>query len=254
MLGRSDGSEEMGLLQASSPGASSSAPCADDVMPPAGTPSLARRRNWFGEEGLKEEGDRCIKSKVQIGHSSLGGKRMKPNRILKVCIVVLAGVHGASAQGVPGLSPDAKACALLPMADLEAAFGRKASAPRGNDDGPNSVCRVTVGDVAAALQIAAPGTPGAPHSIQEGFLGLRAMAGKEVDIQTKEYGRIGCGMVQITSRLGSAQPVKTRYSTACFLVDGGYLALSIGGEDPKRLSFDVIKQLTEKAAARRNRW
>jgi hypothetical protein len=45
-----------------------------------------------------------------------------------------------------------------------------------------------------------------------------------------------------------ARPLLT---TSCFLVEGGYLNLSVAGENPRQVGFDAIKALLEKAAARR---
>jgi hypothetical protein len=45
-----------------------------------------------------------------------------------------------------------------------------------------------------------------------------------------------------------AKPLLT---TSCFLVEGGYLNLSVSSENPKQVGFDVVKPLLEKAAAKR---
>jgi hypothetical protein len=45
-----------------------------------------------------------------------------------------------------------------------------------------------------------------------------------------------------------ARPLLT---TSCFLVEGGYLNMSVSGENAKQVRFDVVKALLEKAAARR---
>jgi hypothetical protein len=113
-----------------------------------------------------------------------------------------------------------------------------------------STCTVTVNGRVAKLQSSPPGTVGVPRSIQEGFMGL-SMLSKMGEIQTKDYGKIGCGTVSITKDLDRKTLVKPLYSTTCFLIEGGYLSLAVAGDDPKQVSFDVVKPLLEKAAARR---
>jgi len=154
-----------------------------------------------------------------------------------------------SAQ-VPGLNPNAKACALLPTAALEAAYGGKAGTPHGTDGESLSICSVTVNSRVAKLQSSPPGTVGVPRSIQEGFMGLSMLA-KMGEIQTKDCGKIGCGTVTMAKDLDRKPLAKPLYSTTCFLIEGGYLNLALAGDDPKQVSFDVVKPLLEKAAARR---
>ena len=45
-----------------------------------------------------------------------------------------------------------------------------------------------------------------------------------------------------------AKPLLT---TSCFLVEGGYLNLSVASENPKQVRFDLVRELLEKAAAQR---
>ena len=44
---------------------------------------------------------------------------------------------------------------------------------------------------------------------------------------------------------------QTLLTTSCFLVEGGYLNLSVAGENAKQVGFERVKALLEKAAARR---
>jgi hypothetical protein len=61
----------------------------------------------------------------------------------------------------------------------------------------------------------------------------------------KDFGDVGCftDSVQI-----DAEKVPT---ATCFLEKGGYLSLQLQSTDAKHLGFDTVKQLLEKAAARR---
>jgi hypothetical protein len=153
-----------------------------------------------------------------------------------------------SAQ-VPGLNPNAKACALLPTAALEAAYGGKAGTPHGTDGESLSICSVTVNSRVAKLQSSPPGTVGVPRSIQEGFMGLSMLA-KMGEFRPKITERSAAGLT-MTKDLDRKPLAKPLYSTTCFLIEGGYLNLALAGDDPKQVSFDVVKPLLEKAAARR---
>jgi hypothetical protein len=44
---------------------------------------------------------------------------------------------------------------------------------------------------------------------------------------------------------------KPLFTASCFMVEGGYLNMSVAGENRKQTGFDVLKGLLEKAAARR---
>jgi hypothetical protein len=41
------------------------------------------------------------------------------------------------------------------------------------------------------------------------------------------------------------------YDTICFLVQGGYLDITVGSDNPKDISLEVVKGFLEKAASRR---
>jgi hypothetical protein len=151
----------------------------------------------------------------------------------------------ASAQG---LNPKAPACGLLPIADLEAQFGAKAIVPGGIELMGNSTCKANLARTAVQLQAAPPGDKGVPTSIQMGLAGATMMLsdadskGKQgwSKPETRDFGSVGCMKI--------AMPIP---STTCFLLQGGYLNLSISSEDGKDVSFAVVKDLLEKAAARR---
>jgi hypothetical protein len=141
----------------------------------------------------------------------------------------------------------------MPTPDLEAAYGGKATNPHGVD-GESSVCTVNIGGLAIKLQSAPPGTNGVPASIQQGLVGARMMLGQarqSPQTNTKDFGKVGCLSMKMTKGFDGKPLVKPLLTASCFLVEGGYLNMSVAGENPKQVGFDVVKGLLEKAAARR---
>jgi hypothetical protein len=143
---------------------------------------------------------------------------------------------------------------LLPIADLEARYAAKASAPKGTAI-VGSVCDINLAEYVVKLQEAAPGTGGTPTSIQMGLAGAAMMLGDSDSSQIskpaiKDFGSVGC--IKMTLQLSKEGPrAKAVVSTSCFLVEGGYLNLTMGREDGQDVSFESVKQWLEKAAARR---
>ncbi len=68
---------------------------------------------------------------------------------------------------------------------------------------------------------------------------------------TKDFGKVGCLSMKMTKGFDGKPLVKPLLTASCFLVEGGYLNMSVAGENPKQVGFDVVKGLLEKAAARR---
>ena len=62
--------------------------------------------------------------------------------------------------------------------------------------------------------------------------------------RNKTFGDVGC----FTDMLGMTPKLPTM---ACFLDRRGYVSLSLRSDDAKHLDFEAVKQLLEKAAARR---
>jgi hypothetical protein len=172
---------------------------------------------------------------------------------LGITLVFGARPHFLTAQTSPYDGPNAKACKLMPTSDLEASYGGKVTNPHGFDD-DSSVCTVNIGGLAIKLQSALPGTAGVPTSIQQGLMGARLMLGEarqSPETNTKDYGKVGCLSIKMTKGFDGKPLAKPLLTSSCFLVEGGYLNMSVAGENPKQVGFDVIKVLLEKAAARR---
>lgn len=172
-----------------------------------------------------------------------------------VLVIAWSEKQASLAQQVPGYSPKAKACVVLPVSDLETLYHARADTPRGfDDDFGGSICRVKLGGYEAKAQTAPPGDPGAPHTIQEGFALIPLVSvdnyGK-AKLETKDYGKIGCLKLEFSAALQPRKEPKPVAAVSCFLVGGGYLNLSLGCDDTLPITFDTVKQLLEKAAARR---
>ncbi len=153
--------------------------------------------------------------------------------------------------------PDSRACPLLPISELEAHFGGKAKVKGGLDDGTNAICTADVNGHLAKIQSAPPGTAGLPSTIQQGLAGVTMTAQGKNNIltieETKDFGKVGCYTGKMTVEpFGNGQPLaKPIQTTVCFQVSGGYLTLNLTSEDPKQVSYEVVKGFLAKAAARR---
>jgi hypothetical protein len=162
----------------------------------------------------------------------------------------------SSAQATYG--PNAKACSLLPITDLEAYFGGKATTPRGLAGvSAGSTCTVRINSHQIKIQSEPPGTPGVPRTVKEGLAGARMILedakayNSMVLLEEKDFGSIGCYSAKVSLGPLASKSGAWGYDTACFLVQGGYLVLDVTSEDPKDISLDVVKGLLEKAASRR---
>ena len=71
------------------------------------------------------------------------------------------------------------------------------------------------------------------------------------ETNTKDFGKVGCLSMKMTKGFDGKPLAKPLLTTSCFLVEGGYLNLSVTSENPKQVGFDVVKPLLEKAAAKR---
>jgi hypothetical protein len=173
--------------------------------------------------------------------------------ILAAAFALIAGPRSLVAQALPVSGADAKACQLMPTSELEAAYRGKVTNPHGFD-GDSSVCTVNIGGLAIKLQSAPPGTAGLPTSIQQGLVGARMMlseAGQSPETNTKDYGKVGCLGMKMTKGFDGKSLARPLLTTSCFLVEGGYLNMSVAGKNAKQGGFDAVKGLLEKAAARR---
>ncbi|MGA9812819.1 MAG: hypothetical protein WBQ64_08595 [Terriglobales bacterium] len=178
--------------------------------------------------------------------------RLQKTAALVLILAVAAGPCSAAAQS-SSYRPDAKACKLMPTPDLEATYDGKAGNPHGSD-GDSSICTVNIGGLAVKLQSAAPGTAGVPTSIAQGLMGARMMLGEAKQApktNTKDFGKVGCLTIKMVKAFDGKPLAKPLLTTSCFLVEGGYLNLSVASENPRQVGFDLVKRLLEKAAARR---
>jgi hypothetical protein len=179
--------------------------------------------------------------------------RRTTTAILATTLTFVGGPLSLTAQTSSYYGPNAKACQLMPTSDLEASFGGRVTNPHGFD-GDSSVCTVNIGGLAIKLQSAPPGTAGVPTSIQQGLAGARLMLGEarqSPETNTKDYGKVGCLSMKMTKGFDGKPLAKPLLTTSCFLVEGGYLNMSVAGENPKQVGFEAIKALVEKAAALR---
>jgi hypothetical protein len=173
--------------------------------------------------------------------------------VLTIALIVALGLASLVAQSFQSYGAEAKACKLMPAPELEAQFRGKVTNPQGMD-GDSSVCTVNIGSVAIKLQSSPPGAAGVPTSIQQGLLGARMMlgeAGQSPSANTRDFGKVGCLSMKMKTAFGGKPLAKALLTTSCFLVDGGYLNISIAGENSKQLRFELVKALLEKAAAKR---
>ncbi|MBZ5649301.1 MAG: hypothetical protein LAO18_02320 [Acidobacteriia bacterium] len=173
--------------------------------------------------------------------------------LLAVILAAVAGQRSVAAQSSPYYGPNAKACKLMPTPDLEASYGGKVSNPHGTD-GDSSVCTVNIGGLAVKLQSAAPGTRAVPTSIPQGLMGARMVLGaakQAPETNTKDFGKVGCLSMKMTKGFDGKPLGKPLLTTSCFLVDGGYLNLSVASESSRQVRFDLVRGLLEKAAAKR---
>lgn len=141
----------------------------------------------------------------------------------------------------------------MPTSELEATYGAKVTHPHGIE-GELSICTVNIEGLAVKLQSAAPGAAGLPASIQQGLLGARLMlaqARQSPRKNTKDFGKVGCLRMKIQSGFDGKPLPRPLLSTSCFMVDGGYLNLSVASENSKQIRFELVKTLLEKAASRR---
>jgi hypothetical protein len=137
----------------------------------------------------------------------------------------------------------AKVCALLPTAELEKHFGAKASGPRGHDTATVSMCAVDVPDHRHGANVMT-NSSGVTLTVEQRLAAVKATSeGKTA--QVKNFGSVGCFTSQLD--LGDSKlPTAT-----CFLDKNGYISLTLQSDDPKQVSFEDVKALLEKAAARR---
>ena len=158
-------------------------------------------------------------------------------------VVLMIGVESfgrpaSAAQAAP------KACALLPIAELEARFGAKATPPKGSDASTMSMCSANFPDVrhSASVNMRPPSSADTMSVEQTLEMTKSAMRGK---FDSQVFGNIGCFRTDVPM---GGKPLP---SATCFQNAGGYLALAVASDDPKHLDFAFLVDQLKKAAAKR---
>jgi hypothetical protein len=166
-------------------------------------------------------------------------RRVLCRSVLLAAVVI---TWSSALHGQVGAS--AKACSLLPVADLEALFGAKAGPLRGTDTSTVSMCAANFPDVRhpATVQVRPPVSGEAGVSIEQRLAMTKAI--EQGKFESQVIGDIGC--VTIEQDLGKPLP-----ATTCFRSEGGYLAVTVGSDNAKHVSFAVVSELLKKAAAKR---
>jgi hypothetical protein len=173
--------------------------------------------------------------------------------VASALLAITLALVSLAAQTSSSYGADAKACKLMPTSELEASYGGKVTNPHGFD-GESSICTVNIGGLAIKLQSAPPGTAGVPTTIPQGLMGARLMLGEakqSPETNTRDFGKVGCLSMKMTKGFDGKPLAKPLLTASCFQVEGGYLNLSVSGENAKQVRFDVVKSLLERAAARR---
>lgn len=187
------------------------------------------------------------------------GKR-RADRIVRTGAIAVVAVNMAwippsflVAQTSSTSASQVKVCQLMPTTELETTYRGKVTNPHGID-GESSICTANIGGLAIKLQSAALGTRGVPTSISLGLVGARMMLGQakqKPENNTRDFGNVGCMSMKMTRGFDGKPLAKRLFTTSCFMVEGGYLNLTIAGDNAKQIEFEKVKPLLEKAAARR---
>jgi hypothetical protein len=143
---------------------------------------------------------------------------MQPSGIIRIVFLTIALLWPVFSSGES--SSKAKVCGYLPIAELEAHFGSKTTAFRGDDGRPgqDATCSVDIPDRMHGATIISkkPNPPG--HSVKEHLAEAQPIA-----VEIKDFGSVGC---YITRGLPA---------TICFLDAGHYLSLSLISDDPQNV-------------------
>ena len=174
--------------------------------------------------------------------------------------VIVVGQVRTVAQAQTAPNREVLACRLLPIAEVEALSGAKAAMPpRGyNSNDSDSTCTVSIANAGVVVVVSA--TTGAAGGAQtvEGQLGaLRSTIANGVNaphapnVETKDYGDVGCLRVTFTSGPDGKTYDKPIHETMCLQLTGGYLLLHLASHDDAILSDEHVKALLAKAAEKR---
>jgi hypothetical protein len=157
------------------------------------------------------------------------------------CAFGIATMH---AQGIPQPSPNATACAYLPIPDLEKHFGTKAAAILGLDQNTRNTCAARFPDPLHTAAVESHSSSAADLAMTAAQrLAFLKQAMKEVQ-DTRDFGAIGC----FQSTMDMGKPVRV---TTCFLAKAPYLSLALQSVDPAQVGYDAVRGFLETAASRR---
>lgn len=164
--------------------------------------------------------------------------------------ILIGSLIGAYAVPTPVMATaEAKVCKLLPMADLEAHYSSKAQRVSGSENPALSVCTANFGSYTARLESGPHDPVQLAPNVATMLMGVKAMLGSSKQLQlldTQDFGRVGCYRTKVSS--GG----ETAYSTVCVMMpDGWYLNFTMTHADPQRVTFDIVRSMVEKIAARR---
>ncbi len=56
--------------------------------------------------------------------------------------------------------------------------------------------------------------------------------------KTRDFGKVGCLSMKMTKGFDGKALAKPLLTTSCFLVEGGYLNMSVSGENAKQVRFE----------------
>jgi hypothetical protein len=169
---------------------------------------------------------------------------MNPSRTMAALFVAIAPLApGRAAQSQA--TSTAKVCGLLPMAALEAHFGQKASSVRGSETPSVSMCAVDIQDRRHGVNLVSQREGPVSVTVQQRLAAIKPMLDKK-GARVQDFGDAACYDDDLEMGDNTTLPAVT-----CFLDKGGYLSLTARSDDRKQLSFDVVKDLLEKTAAKR---
>ena len=174
-------------------------------------------------------------------HSMTGMDRLLLAALAFLCALAPAAIRAEQAGSAPG--PNATACAYLPVADLEAHYGAKAQNVRGFDRPASNTCNANFPDAWHTAIVESHPPADTDLAMTAGQRLEKLMQGAK-DMESKDFGAIGCFRTSVD--IGKKLTV-----VACFLGKAPYLALTMQSIDANHVSFDAVKGLLEKAAARR---
>ncbi|MBX3235345.1 MAG: hypothetical protein KF814_04255 [Nitrospiraceae bacterium] len=168
--------------------------------------------------------------------------------VASMLIVFCSGGDALAQLRLP--SADAKACKLLPMADLESHYGSKPARVSGTDGASLSVCTATFGSYVARVESAPAGSSaGLPTSVASALQGVKDMLASSPILklqESKDFGKVGCYSTKLSNNMGGSPEVV--FSTVCLMTEGGYLNFTMSHSDPVRVTFELVKAMLEKTA------